>query len=62
MRYAMNDKIGKTIHGVTIVSRKVIRPKAEVGAATSDQKKDVQHAAQQVMHTHRKVLEALRDR
>jgi|GEM_PF-1294904 len=58
----MNSKTGKTIHGITLVPRKVIRPKVQVSAATSSQKKDVQHAAQQVMKTHKKVLKALRDR
>jgi len=58
----MNSKIGKTIHGVTIAPRIVIRPKVQVSAVTSEQKKDALQAAQQVMHTHKKVLEALRDR
>lgn len=58
----MTTTIGKTIHGVTIAPRKIIRPKVEVSVATPSQKKEVLRAAQQVMSTHRKVLEALRDR
>jgi len=58
----MSKNIGKTIHGLTITPRKIIRPKIKVGVATSAQKQEVQKAAQQVMSTHRKALEALSDR
>jgi len=34
----MSKNIGKTIHGVTIISRKIIRPKTKAGAATLAQK------------------------
>jgi len=55
----MSNNIGKTIHGITITPRKIIRPKTKVDAATPAQKQEVQKAAQQVMSTRRKVLEAL---
>jgi len=58
----MSKNIGKTIHGIMITPRKIIRPKTKVGAATLAQKQEVQKAARQVMSTHRKVLEALRER
>lgn len=58
----MSIAIGKSIHGVVLQPRAIIRPKVEVKATTSGQKQEVLKSAQRVITTHHKVLRALRDR
>lgn len=62
MGYVMKFNEEKTIHGIPIRARTIIKPKFNVTVKTEQDKEQVINTARRVIARHHKVLKALKDR